>query len=266
MLRQSPAELKRKYDDAARATSASLKRDYPGLVGILMQGSIARGQPGPFSDVDLMGITVHGKKPPEFSYYFQDIYISVGFRSVAELEKEFKDPNQFFWARGSAATSTRILYDPMGVLRRIILRGKNEKPSHRVIEGALWNEYHHIIEYSGKLRNGWFKHDEYLTRYAARVIAQHAEYSVFALNDLSIISENNVWHIALKAKKKPGHFGTDYPIALGLKGTIDTGMVYRSALRLSQETLRLIKREFGAKARSPRFKMLLAERLEKHGL
>lgn len=266
MPNQSPARLRRKYDEAARATSDSLKRDYPGLVGILIQGSVARRQPGPFSDIDLMGITEHGKKPLEFSYYFRDIYISVGFRSVSELKKEFRDPNQFFWARGSAASSTRILYDPRGILRRFMLRGKNEKPSNKILERVLWNEYHHMIEYSGKLRNGWFKHDEYLTRYAARVIAQHAEYAFFALNDLSIVSENNVWHQVLKAKKEPGHFKTDYPIALGIKGTHNTGLVYRSAIRLSREVLRLIKKEFGAKARSPRFRMLLAERLEKHGL
>jgi hypothetical protein len=105
------------------------------------------------------------------------------------LEQEFTDPKAFFWARGSAK-ATRILYDPKGVLRRIILRWRKTKPSHQILEKSLWDDYHNIIEYSGKLRNGWLKRNTYLTRYSPRVIAQHVGRVIIALNDLSIISEN----------------------------------------------------------------------------
>jgi hypothetical protein len=189
----------------------------------------------------------------------------VGFLSVAELKGEFSDPKAFFWARGSAE-ATRILYDPKGILRRIMLRWKNAEPSNRVLEKSLWDDYHNIIEYSGKLRNGWRKRDEFLTRYSARVIAEHVQRAIIALNDLSIASENYVWHQALRAIKKPQHFATDYPLALGIKGTRDTSRVHRSALRLCKETLRLIKDEFEENARHRLFRELLAEPLEKHGL
>jgi hypothetical protein len=184
-------------------------------------------------------VTNRKRKPSEFSYFDEDIYVGVGFLSIAELKKEFSDPKEFW---------------------------KKAEPSYQILEKSLWDDYHNIIEYSGKLRNGWLKHDEYLTRYSARVIAQHVQRAIIALNDLSIISENYVWHQVLHARKKPRHLRTDYPLALGIKGTPDTQAVYRSAMRLCKETLGVIRVEFGGKAKRPRFRMLLGEPLEKHGL
>ncbi len=230
-----------------------------------MHGSVARGEPGPFSDIDLLAVTSRGKKPSAFSYFDGDIYVGVGFLRVGELEREFRDPKAFFWARGSAKAA-RVIYDPKGVLKRILVRWRLARPSKHILEESLWEMYHNIIEYSGKLRNGRSNQDEYMTRYAARVIAQCAERTIVTLNETPIISENYVWHQVLKAKKKPRHLATDYPIALGIRGTKDTSKVYGSALRLCRETLRLIRKEFGEKAKHRRFRKLLAEPLDKHEL
>lgn len=261
----TPSELKRHFDAAANRAASYVRREYPNVVGILVHGSVARGEPGPFSDIDVEAITSWGKKPSEFSYFDGDIYVGVGFLQVAQLKREFNDPKGFFWARGSAK-ATRVLYDPNGILKRILARWRHAKPPQRILETTLWDMYHNIIEYSGKLRNGWHNQDEYMTRYAARIIAQCAERAIIALNDISIISENYLWHQVLNSKKRPKHLGTDYPIALGIRGTRETAKVYRSALRLCEETLRLVREEFGNKAKHKRFKGLLAERLDKHGL
>ncbi|SRR6266568_2641130 len=262
---RSRTQLKRIYDETANRAASLVKREHPHLAGILVHGSVARGEPGPFSDIDMLAVTKQKRKPSEFSYFDGDIYVGVGFLSVAELEREFTDPKAFFWARGSAK-ATRILHDPKGVLRRIMIRWKKAKPSYQILEKSLWDEYHNIIEYSGKLRNAWLKRDEYLTRYSARVIAQHVERAIIALNDLSIISENYVWQQILNARKRPKHLGTDYPLALGIRGTRETSKVYRSALRLCKETLRLIRNEFGEKTTHMRFQALLAEPVNKLGL
>jgi predicted nucleotidyltransferase len=266
MKHEASGERRKRYDEAARRAASFVKQEYPHLAGIMIQGSVARREPGPFSDIDIIAVTHQRRKPAEFSFFEGDIYVPVGFRTVAELEKEFKDPMQFFWARGSAKSSTRILYDPQGVLAKIMRRGKHIEPSHHILEKCLWDMYHHTIEYSGKLRNGWSQRDEYMTRYAARIIAQSSETAVTALNDMSVISENYVWHQVLKAKKKPRHFRTDYTVALGIVGTSDTSKVFKSAMRLCRETLRLIRDEFEKRARHKQFRELLAEPLEKHGL
>jgi hypothetical protein len=184
---------------------------------------------------------------------------------VSDLEAEFKDPKAFFWALGSAR-DTRILYDPNNVLRRILVRWKSAKPSQRLQESILWDAYHNLIEYSGKLRNGWTNHDNYLTRYSARIIAQDAGRAIVSLNELPIVSENYVWHQILNAKRRPRHLRVDYLLAIGLEGTEDTAKVYQAGLRLSQETLRFIKENFEARAKHSRFQALLREPLSSHGL
>src|SRR2546425_11801163 len=258
-------ELNQVFDEATRRAVVLVRREHPDVIGVMVHGSVARREPGPFSDIDLVAVTRRGRKPSEFSYFDGDIYVGVGFLRVAELEREFGDPKAFFWARGSAK-ATRVLYDPKGVLKRILARWRLAKPSQQVLEKSLWDMYHNIIEYSGKLRNGWRNRDEYMTRYAAQVIAQHVERAVIALNDISIISENYLWHHVLKAKKRPSHLGIDYPIARAIRATKETSKIYRSTMRLCSETLRLIRKDLRKKANHKRFLTLLAEPLEKHGL
>jgi len=257
--------LVRRYDEALFRAVSRVKKEHPSLVGIQVHGSVARGEPGPFSDIDLLCVYGQHMKPHDFSYFDGDIYVGVGFLTVSALEKEFTDPKSFFWARGSA-DETRILYDPKGVLKRLVVRWKGAEPSRRVVEDSLWEAYHNIVEYSGKLRNGWFGHDEYLTRYSASIIAVHVERAMVALNDISIISENYLWKQILRAKKKPQHLKVDYPLARGLKATQDSLRVFRAALRLCKETLQLIRSESVSNARNKQFRELLSEDLEKHGL
>jgi predicted nucleotidyltransferase len=258
-------ELQQLYTKTAKRAAFFVRREYPGVIGVFVHGSVARGEPGPFSDIDMVAVIDRGKKPSEFSYFDGDIYVGVGFLRIAELEKEFTDPKAFFWARGSAL-ATKVLYDPRDALRRILVRWRRTKPSHQILEKSLWDAYHNTIEYSGKMRNGWRKQDDYMTRHAARIIAYCVERAVIALNGIPIISENYLLHQVLKARKRPRHLGTDYPLALGIEGTRDTSKVYWAALRLCKETLRLIRDEFQERAKHRRFQELLTEPLEKHGL
>jgi predicted nucleotidyltransferase len=261
----TPSELNQVFDEATRRAVALVRGEYPNVIGMMVHGSVARGEPGPFSDIDLVAVTGPGRKPSEFSYFDGDIYVGVGILRVRELEREFGDPKAFFWARGSAK-ATRVLYDPKGVLRRILARWRLAQPSQQILEKSLWDTYHNIIEYSGKLRNGWRKRDEYMTRYAAQVIAQHVEKAIITLNNISIVSENYVWHHVLKVKKRPSHLEIDYPIARGIRATKETSKIYRSTMRLCSETLRLIRKDLREKPKHKRFRALLAEPLEKHGL
>jgi len=135
--RLSQSELNQLFDEATLRAVVLVRREYPNVVGVLVHGSVARGEPGPFSDIDLLAVTGRGKKASEFSYFDGDIYVGVGFLRVAELEKEFSDPKAFFWARGSAK-STRVLYDPKGILKRILACWRLAKPTQQILEKSLW--------------------------------------------------------------------------------------------------------------------------------
>src|SRR5207247_8859239 len=81
----SQSQLRRCYDEAANRASSFLRREYPHLAGILVHGSVARGEPGPFSDIDMLGVTNRQKKPADCPYLDGHSHYGVGFRCVPEL-------------------------------------------------------------------------------------------------------------------------------------------------------------------------------------
>src|SRR5438445_9214508 len=113
-------------------------REYPGVICVLVHGSVARGEPGPFSDVDMLAVIKSGKKPSDFSYFDGDIHVGIGFLKIGELEKEFTDPKAFFWARGSAL-ATKVSSDPKAFIGGVLLGWKGLRLRHRSVEKSLWH-------------------------------------------------------------------------------------------------------------------------------
>src|SRR5437763_16998357 len=93
----SQSQLRRCYDEAANRAASFARREYPHLAGLLVHGSGARWEPGPFSDIDMLGVTNRKKKPAGLSYFDADIYVRVGFVAVAALEKQCTATRAFWW-------------------------------------------------------------------------------------------------------------------------------------------------------------------------
>jgi len=167
-------QLPRRFDAIVRRATGQIVAGYPRTLAIVVDGSVGRGDYGPYSDVDILAITKPGPTPKWFSYFDVGIFVTVGFPTV----KRYRNPNErdegFYWACGQVK-APRILYDRNRILPRILRSRRHAKPPQRVVESTLHGAYISIIEYAGKLRNGWLRRDEYLVRYAAHVIAQRME-------------------------------------------------------------------------------------------
>jgi len=262
--RELSGQSRRRFSRATRRAADLIVSQYPRTLGVVVNGSVGRGEPLPYSDVDIMVVTKGGRTPGWFSYFDGGIHIAIGFETL----REFKAPmggREFFWIRGGAR-SAKVLHDPHGILDKVIHEKRMAKATPRVVENIAWHAYRDIIEYVGKLRNGWLLGDEYLTRYAARIVAERAQEVVLALNDISPPSENAVWHQVLKARKRPQHFTMDYPISLGIKGKTSTRRVFMSAMRLAGETAELIRSRFSVIAKNKRFMALMKVSLKDSGL
>ena len=253
-----------RHEVIARRAARDILEAYPRVLGIFLDGSVGRGEPGPYSDIDLL-VVVRGRPPRWFSRLDSGILVTVGFLTTAKYRGALRNPQEFLWARGGAS-SARILHDTRGLLRK--LRGERLRAGFppRLQERLLANLYEEVIEYAGKLRNGHTRRDAYLVQYAARAIAGFAETAVLGLNDLSPRTENVLWHVVSAAQRKPRHFVVDYPVAAGLRGTPRTDHVYRAALRLASETLHLVRDTYSGKARIAWFKEILAHPPESVGL
>jgi len=250
----------RRHEVIARRASRDILETYPRVLGVFLDGSVGRGEPGPYSDIDLM-VIVRGKPPRWFSRLDSGILVTVGFSTPAKYRAALRNPQEFLWSRGGAR-SARILHDTNDLLRKLRRERLRAEFPPRLQERLLASMYEEIIEYAGKLRNGHARRNTYLMRYAARVIAGFAETAVLGLNDLSPPTENVLWRVVSSARRKPRHLSVDYPVAAGLRGTVGTDRVYRAALRLTRETLRLIRETYVGRARIAWFRELLAQPLE----
>lgn len=103
-----------------------LRYKEPSTLAVLLFGSRASGNEGPYSDVDLRVIT--GREPERRDrIYFEEydrqlIHFSIGNRSISELMHLCQDPERWAWMK-PAYTSAKVLWDSTGivdVLNRII--------------------------------------------------------------------------------------------------------------------------------------------------
>src|SRR3989304_6121731 len=135
-----------------RPAARDILEAYPRVLGIFLDGSVGRGEPGPYSDIDLL-VVVRGRPPRWFSRLDSGILVTVGFLTTAKYRGALRNPQEFLWARGGAS-SARILHDTRGLLRK--LRGERLRAGvpPRLQERLLANLYEEVIEYAGKLRNG----------------------------------------------------------------------------------------------------------------
>ncbi len=271
LLRLSKRALKNHFSAVVgRAVKRALSEHRKNVLAIGVVGSVARGAPGPYSDVEIFVLTRRGRPAPVL-YFDEGCFVNIFFNPLKKghAESGLGGPGDsalgFFFAR-SEARSTKPLYDPKGILKRRVKSLRRAKADRETVESVLWESYFDIIEYAGKLRNGWLRKDQYLVRYAARIIAEKSAEAIVALNDLSPFSGNHLWHQVLGARRKPAHFSSDYPLALAIKPTSNTGQVFSSGLRLARETLRLVKAEYGRRAKRQNFRALLSEPLEPQGL
>jgi len=248
--------LRKRFNAVAQRAARLIEGEYPRVIGVVVDGSVGRGEPLPHSDVDVLAIVESGKTPRWFSYLDGGIHVSIGFLTAKQYETPQQNPQRFFWARGSAH-SARILYDCKGVMEDLVRKRQTAKVTPDIVEGIAWKSCRDIVEYLGKLRNGRILRDEYLIRYAAMAVADNAQEVVIALNDLSPLTENAVWYQVADAVKKPRHFSVDFPISRGLKGGATSSRVVSSAERLGQETLDLLDRELTTIARNRRFRAFL---------
>ena len=122
----------------------------------MVQGSHARGDAGPYSDVDLRVITAGPPRVRDRVYLVEEegrlVHYSVGGRPLAELVQATADVEVWPWLVGHYAT-VKPLWDPgdvVGLLRRAV---EANRPSPRPYADGLLLELETMVEEVAKVRN-----------------------------------------------------------------------------------------------------------------
>src|SRR5512136_3100859 len=88
---------RRRFDRAARRAADLIVSQYPRTLGVMVDGSVGRGEPLPYSDVDIMVVTKGGRTPGWYSYFDGGIHVAIGFVTLKEFKGPIGNRREFFW-------------------------------------------------------------------------------------------------------------------------------------------------------------------------
>jgi predicted nucleotidyltransferase len=258
-MKNSDAKLKMRFKTILQRANSRILKENPSVLGIILDGSVGRGDMGPYSDVDIIVLTKPKSNLRKLFYFDDGVQVDVWFMGIDSYDKKPKGNNAYY-ARGSQYN--KILFDKNGSVKKMLARRASLKPSKEDIDEMLECSCRNLLEYAGKAKNGNLSRNWRLVRYSARMIAEASQNPILISNDIRMISENLLWNQLIAAKKRPEHFAIDYPVCFGLEGVTDTGKVYKSAMRLAKESLLFVELEFGNRITADNVKAMLSYRSE----
>jgi len=171
----------------AEELAAKIARSRKDVVAVVLFGSVARGDDGPDSDVEMAALVRRGGREAQ-RFVLGGVLFNVYWLSAAASRHHMLDPD------GDAAKHGFLegtpLYDPHGWFVHLKRDVENLPTSYyrRSAEDAL----HHMYEYVCKARNARRRGDDANVVYATRVVGYFARVLAALLNGRHYASENTM--------------------------------------------------------------------------
>lgn len=244
-----PAEAR--HDSAHRLPDlaplvAELRVAEPGARAFLLFGSFARGDAGPYSDVDLRVITA-GEPVERDRVKFLGcdngplLHVSIGCRPFAELVARLQKAHEWPWMAGFLA-GARVVDDPsdlLGMLRRLV---DVYRPAQLTTAAGTHYDLETLLEGITKCKNAWSRADEGELFASARQVSEQVTALLLPLNDVVPALGRKAWRMrtATLPVAPPDH-AQDLALCAGTAGQPRTaGEVFAAAMRLTEGTLQLL--------------------------
>lgn len=235
-------------DDAfITARVERLRREVSGAVAILLKGSYARGDPGPFSDLDFDVLTAGGPRSTYPAYIVEPapgrrFHVSVAVRDLAGWLAEADEPQEWAFYLPSEE-AVRILWVADDALRA---RLPDDFLRHPPGEPELED---FVADY-GKVKNARRRGDELALRLAAHGLAMLCPSVLRPLNPGARVgTREEALKAALAFPASPPGYRDDMLICLGLSEAATTADdVAHAARRLVLGVLALLRPKAGVLA------------------
>jgi hypothetical protein len=154
-----------------------LRADEPAALAVLLQGSFARGDAGPYSDVDLRVVTAGPPRSRDRGYLVQQggrlVHYSVGSRSLAELLEAIGNAEVWPWLEPHYR-AVKPLWDPHGTLGVLRAAVEASRRGPRPYLAGIFLELEAMFEEVAKVRNAEIAGDYRLAARAAHEAGEHA--------------------------------------------------------------------------------------------
>jgi predicted nucleotidyltransferase len=220
-------------------TVARLRASFHDARAVFLAGSHARGDHGPWSDVDLTLVLGRPRRTGFIALWPEvdgrPLHVSVDLTTKRRLLDSQRRPAK--WSLGLPARQVvRVLWaadpdlDGLTELRHPAGRGELED----------------FLECAGKVMNARRRGDEFALRIAARGLAERWPALVAPLNP-PVLAESplHAWRLALAFPDVPAQSADDVRACLGLR-PVAGEEVYRRAMRLAAETVGELRRALEA--------------------
>jgi len=171
----------------AEQLAAKVERSRKDVVAVVLFGSVARGDDGPDSDVEIGAVARRGGREAE-RFVLGGVLFNVYWYNAAGLRRQMLEPDGDATKHGFFDGIP--LTDPFGWFARL-KREVGDLPAsyyRRSAEDAL----HHMYEYVCKARNARRRGDDANVVYATRVVGYFARVLAALLNGRHYASENTM--------------------------------------------------------------------------
>ncbi len=218
-----------------------LRHEIPGAIAIVLKGSHARGNAGPWSDLDFDVLVFNEEIANPYLAWIEDdgdgrlVHVSVAVETLDDWLAGFREVAS--WSFGFPSSEvTRLLW-----LGRRSLRAELDRPGRTHPGGEP--EPEDFIEELGKARNSRLLDDEIALRLAVQEIAQLCPTLLAPLNESADPQTRpEALKAALDLSIAPVGYRDDMLLCLGLNGQASTAdEVLAAGTRLVMGTLALLE-------------------------
>lgn len=230
--------------ELAALTPALLAAE-PAALALMLHGSHARGDAGPFSDIDLRIFTATPPLQRDRERVApcggRLVHWSIGARTLAEKLAEIADPEVWPWA-AAHYRDMQPLHDPHDLLRVLRAAVAAARPEPAAYAPPVGHALSDLLEYVAKLKNAEHAPPDPDVFDAAKRVARRCEIALRPFNPVGVFAseiELNAYFRTLPVA--PPGWAADRAVCLGLsEAARPFQAVLNAALRLALGTLDLL--------------------------
>lgn len=171
--------------------NALVQRHGPAVAAVGIYGSVARGDEGPHSDVDVLVLSYSPLFPPPSPHLFGEMIVWINSYTLADAERELSEPSAGYPERLGGWLEILPIYDPHLQIRRLqeLARSAPADLFRKSAELALLG----ARDMLSKIRNCRARYDEDGLREASQWLTLYAAWAVASLNRTPFRTDNEIF-------------------------------------------------------------------------